>query len=335
MVRVLLTQLALAVFGLASHSRQSRGSLSSPLLSSSLPVSSPTHAISPPADADSLLADIEKLTAALDGLNRKRIKGSEGGLVQGGLQPYVFTKLEARSLAHQVKVAQTPEVRAAFELLKHRAYELLVASGRNPDEYQFDKIQWLMGVLGNVDQDKHFDDATMLMLLLYIFPTVPTKVSRVMVPDMPESLAWIKSTEGTEGLKTVMKLIGGWTVSMMNLWQPLLVGIMSDPPTAPPIKVVNRESAFLLEAGVPHNAPAPPWPGHDPLVPGGKRGSVFATLARLPPSMPVVDGSFMAQNLETLHERQAEAAADDGGVRVTWRTNRRCHHIIKSATARQ
>jgi hypothetical protein len=84
-------------------------------------------------------------------------------------------------------------------------------------------------------------------------------------------------------------------------WLPPLVGILADPHTAAPVKVVNGQSAMLVEPGLAHHAPAPPVPGYDPLCEGGDRGSVFATIAELPETEPKVLGSFLAQRLETLH----------------------------------
>ena len=80
-----------------------------------------------------------------------------------------------------------------------------------------------------------------------------------------------------------------------------LVGMMN-PPTAPPISVVNRESALLLEPGVVHHSPAAPYSSHDALIPpgNGNRVSIFSTVVKRPGG--ALPGSWMRQDLTTLHK---------------------------------
>ena len=229
------------------------------------------------------------------------IVGSDGGMVQGGLKAFTFTKLPGRPVAQQKTVASTPMIHALFELLKVRGYELLKASGRDPDAYIFDKIVSLLAALGDVAQAKHFDDDSILQLLCYPWATVPTMVTLCRRPTFAEAMQWIQENEPNRGAD-VFALIADWPFAMARRWIPLLVHVMMNPPTAPPISVVNRESALLLEPGVVHHSPAAPYSSHDALIPpgNGNRVSIFSTVVKRPGG--ALPGSWMRQDLTTLHK---------------------------------
>jgi hypothetical protein len=162
---------------------------------------------------DEAPATVAAFQAVLEDLEAKGVQGSDDGqgLVQGGLQSWELTKPPGRTQQQQQQVANTPAIRSTFEALKLRAYQLLVATGREPDAHRFDKILWLLSVAGNADQDKHFDDATLLKLLYYMFPTVPTKVTTMPVPYFDEAWRWVEANEPRNGAGALaLLLVSGW-----------------------------------------------------------------------------------------------------------------------------
>ena len=225
---------------------------------------------------------------------------SKGGKVQGGLTPFTLTKLKGRTVTQQKKVANTPIFNAVFELSKVRGYQLMKATGRNPDEYIFDKIVSLLAAVGDKEQAKHFDDDSILQLLVYPWATVPTMVTLCRRPTLAEAVQWIRVNEPNLG-KDAFDLLADWPFATADRWIPLLVAVMMNPPTAPPIRVVNRESAMLLDPGVVHHSPLAPWSSHDPLIPKGdlNRVSIFSTIVKRP--LGAVPGSWLRQDLATLH----------------------------------
>lgn len=228
-----------------------------------------------------------------------KVVDPDAGLVQAGLFSCQLTKPDERSKEQQAALAADSFIKYAFDMLKARAFMLLCATDRNPDEYRFDKIVHLLGVRGGQDQDIHFDDAWLLMLVMYMFPTKPTMVATSTIPTFGEAVRWVEQHEANNG-SDVFSRMSHWPLDMIRLWLPLFVNIMRGCLTDAPVKVVTATSCILVEAGVPHNAPKAPYPDFDPTIPAGERSSVFATIKKL--SGPVVLGSFLAQDLGTLHE---------------------------------
>lgn len=261
-------------------------------------------------------ATVDDMVAVLKSLQEQGVPGSNVRLTQGGLRPFPLSKPAHRDDKQQALLADHPAIRHLFEALKLRAYQLLVASGRDPDKCRFDKLVWLLSVLGNADQAKHFDDMKLLKMLYYPYATAPTNVTMVQLPTLGDALRWIEDHESCNGAKA-HSLLGSWPFAMVMRWLAPLVAVMQDPPTKPPVKVVNCQSAMLVEPGVVHHSPAPPFPGFDPMCEGRNRGSVLVTIMELPEDAPVVRGSFLAQELATLHTLRPATRQDDADQQFT------------------
>ena len=231
------------------------------------------------------------LMEALRELSTGGLLNMDGGLVQGGLATCELSLPKTgRTKKQQEKLAAAPPIKYAFEVLKARAWLLLVSTGRDPDAFCFDKLVHLWSVRGNASQEVHFDDAWLLMMIMYLYPTKPTMVATEPIPTLVEALRWI---EQEEDAKHVSKLIAHWPFRMVERWLPLFVRIMQGCKTQAPVTAVPATSAVLIEAGVAHHAPAPPLRDDD------DRSSFFATLGKV--SGKVVPGSFMSQDLASLY----------------------------------
>ena len=236
--------------------------------------------------------------------NEALVKLGEAGLLHmkgglSGLATCEFTKDATRTDAQQAELAASPAVKVAFDLLKARTWLLLVITGRNPDKHRLDKIVHLLGAEGTGEQDKHFDDAWLLTVLLHLYPTNPSKVATTPIPTFLEALHLIQQHEGMSVYAEVMRRIRDWSVATAERWLPLFVNILKNGATQAPVNAVTATSAMLVEPGVLHHAPAVLTCGADPDVPGGPRSSIVASVKEV--DGPVVDGSFLAQDLAVMH----------------------------------